>query len=76
MRRVIHGEDQLSMRVAVHGQPVELRWRNRVLSGNADVVSRVERLAAEHGTDLNDPVAMLTCLELALAMRPEVHFNG
>lgn len=72
MRRVIRGDAMLSMRVVVHGEPVEVRWNKGELAGDADTVSRVVRVAAEQGADLNDPAAVLTCLELAVAMRPEV----
>lgn len=68
-----HRGEQLSMRVDVHGESIELRWSDGVLAGDGDIVGRVKRVAAEQGADLNDPAAALTCLELAVAMRPEVN---
>lgn len=75
MRKVTHHDEQLSMQVVVHGEPIELQWSEGVLAGDANVVTRVERFAVEQRADLKDPAAVLTCLELAVAMRPEVTFN-
>lgn len=72
---LLHGERQFWMEVEVYGEPVEFHWNNGMLTGNPDLVGRVERVAAGQRADLGDPVVALKCLELAVAMRPEVRFD-
>lgn len=69
---LFHRQGQFWMQVAVHSEPVKLHWSEGILTGEPDLASRVERVAAEQGANPCDPIAALDCLELAVAMRPEV----